>query len=63
MTQVGDPAAEPTAVAVLAELARSSATLATAESLTGGMIGALLTAVPGASASYVGGVISYATRL
>jgi nicotinamide-nucleotide amidase len=48
---------------VLAELGRLSETLATAESLTGGMIGELLTGVPGASSSYVGGVISYATRL
>jgi nicotinamide-nucleotide amidase len=48
---------------VLAELARRGQTLASAESLTGGMIGALLTAIPGSSDSYVGGVISYATRL
>ena len=34
-------------------------TLATAESCTGGMIGAALTAVPGSSAIYKGGVISY----
>lgn len=34
-------------------------TLATAESLTGGGIGAALTAVPGASAVYKGGIISY----
>ncbi len=37
--------------------------MATAESLTGGLVGELLTGVPGASASYLGGVISYATRL
>jgi len=51
------------AARVLAELDRRGETLATAESLTGGMVGQLLTDVPGASASYLGGVISYATRL
>ncbi len=51
------------AARVLAELQRRHETVATAESLTGGLLGALLTAVPGASVGYVGGVISYATRL
>lgn len=51
------------AARVLAELRRRNETVATAESLTGGLLGGLLTAVPGASTAYVGGVISYATRL
>ena len=38
-------------------------TLVTAESLTGGGIGAALTAVPGASAVYKGGVISYCDEI
>ena len=51
------------AARVLAELRQRGETVATAESLTGGLVGSLLTAVPGSSQSYVGGVISYATRL
>jgi nicotinamide-nucleotide amidase len=51
------------AARILAELTRRGETLASAESLTGGLLGALLTTVPGASACYVGGVISYATSL
>ena len=38
-------------------------TLATAESCTGGGIGAVLTAVPGSSAIYKGGVISYTNQV
>jgi nicotinamide-nucleotide amidase len=46
------------------ELLRARAeSLATAESLTGGMVGAVLTEVAGASATYRGGVVVYATDL
>ncbi|MBO0812631.1 MAG: CinA family protein [Microlunatus sp.] len=44
-------------------LAARGETIATAESLTGGLIGATLTRVPGVSAVFRGGVISYATDL
>jgi PncC family amidohydrolase len=40
-----------------------SLTLATAESCTGGLIGHVLTEVPGSSAYYVGGLISYSDSL
>ena len=38
-------------------------TLATAESCTGGMIGSFLTAVPGSSRVYKGGIISYTNEV
>lgn len=46
--------------AVACELARTGLTLALAESCTGGLIGELLTNIPGISDRFLGGVISYA---
>ena len=43
--------------------ALSGKTLVTAESCTGGMIGEVLTAIPGASAVFKGGVISYTNEV
>ncbi|MCW5953443.1 MAG: CinA family protein [Propionibacteriaceae bacterium] len=51
------------AAQVIARLAAERLTLATSESLTGGLIGAALTSVPGASQVYLGGVIGYATTM
>lgn len=42
---------------------KRSLTLATCESLTGGLIGAAITSVPGSSKMYRGGIISYAKDL
>lgn len=44
-------------------LRRQAKTLAVAESCTGGLLGAALTDVPGSSAYFLGGVISYADRV
>jgi nicotinamide-nucleotide amidase len=48
--------------AVFAQLVRTGATLATAESCTGGLIAHWITAIPGVSPYYLGGVISYANE-
>lgn len=69
------PSAAPTEIAALQkaidEQARivvekataAGATVATAESLTGGLIAAMLTSVPGSSASVRGGIVSYVSEV
>jgi nicotinamide-nucleotide amidase len=55
-----DPSSLTTLIATLRERGE---TVATAESLTGGLVAAALTSVPGSSAVVRGGVVVYATSL
>ena len=48
---------------IAGELRARGYSCATAESCTGGMVGAALTAVPGSSEWYRGGIISYANEI
>ena len=50
------------AEALVAQLARTGSTLATAESCTGGLIAQMITAIPGVSSYYLGGVVTYANE-
>jgi nicotinamide-nucleotide amidase len=50
------------AAALLAELQAARETLATAESCTGGLIAAALTAVPGSSATVLAGFVTYSNE-
>ena len=51
------------AAALVAALKQQNLTITTAESLTGGRIASAITAVPGSSAVFPGGVVSYCDRI
>jgi PncC family amidohydrolase len=69
--EAGDPLLTGSSAPALTDLAERlgraaiarGRTLGTAESCTGGLVGHAITAVPGSSAYYLGGVISYADRV
>ena len=66
LEQAGDRPAEDAASPaerLVAELKERGLTCATAESCTGGSVGGAITAVPGSSAVFLGGVISYANEV
>ena len=54
---------EPVESMVLAAAGEHGWTIGTAESATGGLVAARLTAIPGASATYRGSIIAYSTEL
>ena len=56
-------AQEQLAREVLAAFNKRGETLAVAESCTGGLLGAVLTAVPGSSRYFLGGVVAYDNKL
>ena len=62
MTAPGDRTGALARTAIELLIAREE-TVATAESLTGGLVAAALTSVPGSSAAVRGGIVAYATDL
>jgi nicotinamide-nucleotide amidase len=59
----GAGAPDPLAAEIIGLLTARGETVAAAESLTGGLVTAALTSVPGSSAAVLGGIVSYATSL
>jgi nicotinamide-nucleotide amidase len=60
---VAGPAARELAAEIIRLLTKAGDTVAAAESLTGGLVAAALTDVPGSSNVFRGGVVAYATEL
>jgi nicotinamide-nucleotide amidase len=60
---VAGPVARELATEIVQLLTETGQTLAAAESLTGGLVAAALTDVPGSSKAFRGGVVAYATEL
>jgi nicotinamide-nucleotide amidase len=60
---VAGEAAREMATEIIKRLTQAGDTVATAESLTGGLVAAALTDVPGSSNAFRGGVVAYATEL
>jgi nicotinamide-nucleotide amidase len=60
---VAGPGARELAEEILRLLTAVGWTVATAESLTGGLVAAALTDVPGSSAAFRGGIVAYAAEL
>ena len=58
---VGAP--DPLAAEIIGLLTARGETVAAAESLTGGLVTAALTSVPGSSAVFLGGIVAYASSL
>ena len=63
MAGVAGESARELAAAVLETLRAAGQTVAVAESLTGGLVAAALTDIPGSSVAFRGGVVAYATEL
>ncbi len=60
---VAGQAARELAAEIIRRLTEAGDTVAAAESLTGGLVAAALTDVPGSSSAFRGGVVAYATEL
>ncbi|MGH3265766.1 MAG: CinA family protein, partial [Trebonia sp.] len=60
---VAGAGARELATEIIGLLTRTGETVAAAESLTGGLVAAALTDVPGSSNAFRGGVVAYATEL